>query len=261
MLTEVEVPRQRTPVFRSGDGPPLVWFHGLYGVEFDSPIITRLAEHHTVYAPLTPGFTDLADLDELRDIHDLAFHYDDLLGELQLEHVPMAGHSFGAMLAAELVAHIPSRASQLVLLSPLGLWNDAHPVADLFGVPQPEVPQLLYSDPAHMVPPRTETDIETTLSLVRGMTTVARFLWPIPDRGLSRRLRRITCPTLIVHGAEDRFVPPAYADDFAALLPHASTRIVPNAGHMLTVEARDEVIQAMTEFFSSTPSVARRSTR
>jgi pimeloyl-ACP methyl ester carboxylesterase len=261
MLTEIEVSGQHTPVFRAGDGPPLVWFHGLYGVDFDAPIITRLAEHHTVYAPLAPGFTDLADLDELRDIHDLAFLYDDLFTALQLERVPMAGHSFGAMIAAELVAHIPARASQLVLLSPLGLWNDAHPVADLFGVPQSDVPKLLYSDPAHLVPPRTETDIETTLSLVRGMTTVARFLWPIPDRGLSRRLRRIACPTLIAYGADDHFVPAAYADDFAALLPNASTRIIPSAGHMLTVEARDSVVELISEFVSSAPSLTGRSTR
>jgi len=257
MLTEI--PGQRTPVFRAGDGPPLVWFHGLYGVEFDIPVISRLAEQHTVYAPLAPGFSDLADLEELRDIHELAFHYDDLFSALQLDHVPMAGHSFGAMIAAELAAHVPSRASRLVLLSPLGLWSDAHPVADLFGLPQAEVPRLLYADPAYVAPPRTETDIETTLSLVRGMTTVARFLWPIPDRGLSRRLRRIACPTLIVHGAEDRFVPAAYADDFARLLPNARTQIVPSAGHMLTVEARDAAVEAIVHFVS--PSLAGRSTR
>jgi len=75
--------------------------------------------------------------------------------------------------------------------------------------------------------------------------------------GAFRRLRRIGCPTLIVHGAEDRFVPPAYADDFAALLPNAQTQIIPHAGHMLTVEAPDEVIQVMTAFFSNVPRVAR----
>jgi pimeloyl-ACP methyl ester carboxylesterase len=80
------------------------------------------------------------------------------------------------------------------------------------------------------------------------MTTVARFLWPIPDRGLSRRLRRIKAPTLIVHGAEDRFVPVQYADEFVALLPNATRRIIPGAGHMLTVEAPDAVLSSIRDF-------------
>ncbi len=251
MLEEmrVDLPDNRTAtVYRAGDGPPLVWFHSLYGVEFDAPLIDRLAVHHSVFAPLAPGFTELSELDDLHDIHDLALHYDDLFGALELEDVPLAGHSFGAMIAAELAAHVPFRASRLVLLSPLGLWDDRYPVADLFGIPQAEVPTLLYADPGRAAPPRTQGDLEATLSLVRGMTTVARFLWPIPDRGLTRRLRRISAPTLIVHGDADRFVPVAYAGDFASKLPNASKHIVPGAGHMLTVEALDTIVPTILEF-------------
>ena len=249
--TRLALPDNRSAtVFRAGDddGPPLVWFHSLYGVEFDAPLIERLAEHHSVYAPLAPGFNELSELDELHDIHDLALHYDDLFAALELENVPLAGHSFGAMIAAELAAHVPFRASRLVLLSPLGLWNDEYPVADLFGLPQAEVPTLLYADPARATAPRTQGDLEATLSLVRGMTTVARFLWPIPDRGLGRRLRRIAAPTRVIHGELDRFVPVAYADEFVKRLPDASKHIVAGAGHMLTVEALDAIVPAILEF-------------
>src|SRR5712691_13421429 len=92
-------------VYRAGDGPPLVWLHSLYGVEADAPLIEALAQSHTVLAPLAPGFADLAELDDLRDIHDLALHYDDILDALDLEQAVVVGHSFGAMIAAELAAH------------------------------------------------------------------------------------------------------------------------------------------------------------
>jgi pimeloyl-ACP methyl ester carboxylesterase len=88
------------------------------------------------------------------------------------------------------------------------------------------------------------------------MTTVARFLWPIPDRGLSRRLRRIKAPTLVVHGALDRFVPVRYADDFVALLPHASRHIIPGAGHMLLVESLDQVLTVVNGFISPVEALA-----
>ncbi len=235
-------------VYRAGDGPPLVWLHSLYGVEADAPLIEALAQSHTVLAPLAPGFADLAELDNLRDIHDLALHYDDLFDALNLDHALVAGHSFGAMIAAELAAHVPHRVSRLILLSPLGLWNDRYPVADLFGIPSAELPTLLYADPALAPGSGPKPDIEVVIALVRGMTTVARFLWPIPDRGLSRRLGRIKAQTLIVHGAEDRFVPVQYAADFVALLPNASRRIIPGVGHMLTVEAFDDVLGSIRDF-------------
>jgi pimeloyl-ACP methyl ester carboxylesterase len=233
---------RRQVVYRAGEGPPLVWLHSLYGVEADAPLIEALAQRNTVLAPLAPGFADLAELDDLHDIHDLALHYDDVFDALNLTNVPVAGHSFGAMIGAEVAAHAPYRVSRLILLSPLGLWNDRYPVADMFAIPSIEVPNLLYADPTRAPGGGPQPDIDATIALVRGMTTVARFLWPIPDRGLARRLRRIKATTLIVHGGADRFVPVLYADDFVALLPDARKHIISGAGHMLTVEAFDQVV-------------------
>ena len=238
-------------VYQVGDGPPLVWLHGLYGAEADVRIIEALGRDFSVYAPLAPGFADLAELDSIRDIHDLALHYDDLLEALQLESPVVAGHSLGAMIAAELAAHVPKRVSRLVLASPLGLWNDAYPVADLFAVPAAEMPSLLYTDASAVgAAPGGPPDVERVVALARGMATVARFLWPIPDRGLSRRLHRVQSPTLIIHGAVDRFVPAEYADEFVARLPHASREIIPGVGHMLFAEAFESTVWSITNFLT-----------
>jgi len=232
-------------VYRAGQGPPLVWLHSLYGVEADTAIIEALAGRFAVYAPLAPGFADLQELDSIRDIHDLALHYDDTLEALELASPIVAGHSFGAMIGAELAAHVPYRVSRLVLASPLGLWNDAQPVADLFAIPAAQMPTLLYADSAHAPGTAAKPDVESIVALAQGMTTVARFLWPIPDRGLSRRLHRVRAPTIVIHGALDRFVPPEYADEFAARIPDASRQLIPGAGHMIFVEAFDASIAAM----------------
>src|ERR1700682_333909 len=102
MLTEKMVSlgggRQQV-VYQSGDGPILVYLHGLYGVKADAALIAALARHHSVTAPLAPGFADLAELDDLHDIHDLALHYDDVLEALDLDQAIVVGHSFGAMIA------------------------------------------------------------------------------------------------------------------------------------------------------------------
>lgn len=243
-------------VYRAGEGPALVWLHSLYGVGADAPVIDALARRYRVFAPVAPGFNDLAELDEIRDIHDLALHYDDVLEALDLSSPIVAGHSFGAMLAAEVAAHVPKRVSRLVLLSPLGLWNDRYPVADLFGVPPAEVPAMLYADPTMAPGSGPQPDVESVIALVRGMTTVARFLWPIPDRGLSRRLHRVRAPTLVVHGQQDRFVPAAYVDDWLALLPDARHEVIPGAGHMLTVEALERTLAAIELFLAKVEALA-----
>jgi pimeloyl-ACP methyl ester carboxylesterase len=241
-------------MYQAGDiGPSLLFLHGLYGVDADTPLIDALALHHSVLAPLAPGFADLAELDDLHDIHDLALHYDDVLDASGLDQAVVVGNSFGAMIAAELASHSPGRIARLVLMSPIGLWNDAYPVADLWGVPPAELPKILYADPSRAAGLGPTPDVEAVVALTRGMTSVARFLWPLPDRGLSRRLRRVRAPTLVVHGERDRFVPVQYAHDFANLLPSATVHVIPEAGHMLVVEALDPALVAL-EGFLATPT-------
>jgi 3-oxoadipate enol-lactonase len=50
------------------------------------------------------------------------------------------------------------------------------------------------------------------------------------------RLPRIKAPTLVVHGDEDRLVPPANGRVVAARIPNARFEIVRGAGHILTTD-------------------------
>jgi pimeloyl-ACP methyl ester carboxylesterase len=248
------LPSGRTQVlYEAGSGPTLLWLHGLGGVEAADPLLQALARDHRVVAPLAPGFSDLEELEGLESFHDLALHYDDLLGALGLESVPLVGQYFGAMAAAEVAAHFPRRASRLVLISPLGLWRDDLPVTDLFAVPYTELPQLLFADPSRA---RAETagvaagaeDVEELVRLAQGMTTVAKFVWPIPDKGLRGRLYRIAAPTLVLWGAADAIVPAAYADQFAEAIRDARRVVVPGGGHLVAWDRPDETVAAVREF-------------
>jgi pimeloyl-ACP methyl ester carboxylesterase len=242
-------------VFRGGDGPTVVWLHPANGIVPGHPLVDALCERFSIVAPLAPGFNDLKELDEVKDIHELAMRYDDLLEALGIEDATVIGHSFGAMVAAELAAHYPDRVSQLVLLSPIGLWNDDYPVIDFFAVPLPKLPDVLYADKEvaerDFPPPPgddEEPDIEALVAVVQGMTSVAKFIWPIPDRGLDRRLYRVRARTLVVYGELDQLSPARYADDFVAAIADARKVIVPGAGHMVPVERPDEVIAAIEAF-------------
>jgi len=255
--TTVAVPGGHTAVvYRGGSGTPVVFLHGVTNISATDPGLLALAEQHEVIAPVHPGFADLAELDDIRTVHDLALYYDDVFDVLGLDGATVVGHSFGGMVAAELAAHVPHRVGRLVLAAPLGLWNEEHPVADLFAVSLLETAPLLFADPTSapsIIGAGTDASdpdalVTMMVSVLQGLTTAGKFLFPLPDKGLNRRLRRITAPTLIVWGSDDKLAPPAYADDFAALIPDASTTIIDGAGHMVPYERTDEFVKVVSSF-------------
>jgi pimeloyl-ACP methyl ester carboxylesterase len=245
MLTTQRVPVRggvAQTVYRGGRGQPLVWLHGIQRPEADDPVLTALAQHFDLYAPIAPGYDELTDIDGIEDVHDLAMQYDGLLQALGLNGVALGGHSFGGMVAAETAAHFPTRADTLILAAPLGLWNDDYPVADLMARLAPQMDELLWRGAARRPTARLEEEsadhaalVERLVALASRLTTVAKFTWPIPDRGLKRRLARVTARSLIIFGADDAFTPTRYADDFAALLETAEKKVRPG-GHMLPYE-------------------------
>jgi len=54
-----------------------------------------------------------------------------------------------------------------------------------------------------------------------------------PDRlaGAGRNLGQIACPSLVLWGDRDAYLPTRFADAYAERLPNAALEIVPNGGH------------------------------
>jgi pimeloyl-ACP methyl ester carboxylesterase len=247
-------------VLEGGSGDPLLFLHGVAGLEW-TPFLERLSANHTVIAPRTPGFGETTGTEQLHDIHDLIYFYLDLLDELGLDQLPIVGHSLGGMFAAELAAIQPSRFIHTVLASPFGLWDDANPVVDLFAISLPELAAAMYADAdsseavaiatapqARMteVDPDTEEGQATIYYLVeraKSMSTAAKYLWPIPNRGLSKRLHRVSQPTLVIWGESDGIIPAVYAEQFAAAMPNATVNIIPDAAHMVVEEQPGRVVE------------------
>jgi pimeloyl-ACP methyl ester carboxylesterase len=58
---------------------------------------------------------------------------------------------------------------------------------------------------------------------------------------LSEALSQVELPVAVVVGSRDRLTPPAQSRRLAAVIPGASLQVVPGAGHMLSLEAPDEL--------------------
>ncbi|MEY2588837.1 MAG: hypothetical protein QOJ67_821 [Acidimicrobiaceae bacterium] len=245
-------------VSRSGQGDPVVWLHAMGGFRADDPLVARLAASHAVIAPTAPGFRDIAELRPLRDVRDLAMHYDDLFDALELEQATVVGYSFGGMIAAELAAQHPHRVGRLVLIAPQGLWDDDEPAVDLFGVTLAEREALLFGGGSGLAyPPRAVPTDEEAEQLARALTSVAKFVWPLPDKGLRRRLYRVTAETLVLWGEGDLVVPSSYASMLEQGIANAQVVTIAGAGHALPLDAPDAVFAAIEQFLTVSRNASR----
>ena len=46
------------------------------------------------------------------------------------------------------------------------------------------------------------------IRLTWALACTGKFIWPLPDKGLKKRIHRISAPTLIVWGRQDGLTPP-----------------------------------------------------
>ena len=251
----VELGQGRAPVevWQAGQGTPLVFLHGAGGLMPDDRFFQALARQFHVHAPLLPGYGGSEGEDELKDMLDTTLHTGDVIHALGLTGAALVGHSMGGMIAAELAALAPNDVSRLALIAPAGLWLDDHPVEDLFAKLPFELPELLFHDVALGESLLTAgLDLEDPAFLseflignARRLGMAGKLLFPIPDRGLSRRLHRIKARTLILWGASDRLISPVYGDAFAAAIPNSELEIVAEAGHLVTLEKPGRVVDAI----------------
>jgi pimeloyl-ACP methyl ester carboxylesterase len=238
-----------------GEGDPLLFLHGAGGLQGWPPFLESLARSFRVIAPDHPGFGRSEGLEHLDDVIDLALYYTEFIAALGLDQPYLVGHSLGGMIAAEVAAIAPDVASKLVLIAPVGLWLDDHPVLDFFAATPEELATATFHDPGSpiakemmSVPAGPEAQLEAVLERTKNLTAAGKFLWPIPDKGLKKRIHRITAPTLLLWGTSDRLVPPIYGEAFLKRIQRSRLTLLTGASHMLPFEKDDELVELVTDF-------------
>ena len=196
-----------------------------------------------------------------------------LIGALALENAVVIGWSFGSFVAqSHMVRH--GSASAYVLMGtvshPGALANVEHELA-IFEpeelraqvaaswaleatVETPEQAKQLLADqmPFHVADPTGPLVAELNAAdQVVYRPDVLRHFAAGGEYGmldLREDLRRVTRPTLILSGANDRTTPAASAHELVALLPDCEEVVVPNCAHMVPYEQPDAFTAALTSF-------------
>ncbi len=232
VITTISIAGTTIELVERGQGRPLLFLHAGEGLAPERPWLDLLARQYRVIAPWHPGLWQLAADRRVRSVDDLAYLYLDLAAELRLEDAVLVGACFGGWIAAEMMVRSTARFSHLVLVDPLGIklgGRDERDIADMHAMPRAEYLRLAWADPAKGEVDYTNLPESELAAIVRGREAFALYGWKpyMHNPRLKRWLHRIDRPTLLLWGAEDRIVTPAYGEGWRRRYRGARLEIIP----------------------------------
>lgn len=237
----------------AGEGPTVLFLHGANGVNW-LPGHDLLAARCRLLVPEHPGWGEEELAGGMEGIDDLVYFYLDFLDELGLDRIHLVGHSLGGWLAAEIAVGHAHRLRTLTLLDAAGLWLPETPMPDLFALSPEESARLANYDPAlaEAQIAAAANNPEVRAAQARARIAFARIAWNpyLHNPRLPARLHRVRVPALVVWGAEDRIIPPAYGEAWVRLLPHARLVTIPACGHSPPREQPRAFADALLGFFA-----------
>jgi len=253
-----------------GAGQPVLLIHGfpLDHTMWDAQI-DALVEHARVIAPDLRGFgqSPLGSADSERGISmeryagDLAELLDAITPTIQ-EPIVLVGFSMGGYIAWQFVRKFPerlralvqcdtraaadsdeARAGRLKMAEKVAEWGSAR-IAEMMG-PKLIAPRSFETKPEVVAAVRAVVERTSPAGIAAAQLGMAAR----PD--MIDFLPQIKVPTLVVVGAEDAISPPIEMQSIAEKISNAKFVIIPESGHMTTMENPHAVTQTLVAFIGS----------
>jgi pimeloyl-ACP methyl ester carboxylesterase len=240
-------------VLRGGAGRPVLLLHGMTPLDPAAPVVDLLAAHVRIVAPSHPGFGGSPRPPAFDTIYDLVHLYRDVLDHLPDETVTLLGLSFGGWLAAEIAALGHPRVDALVLVDAVGIKvsdRETPDILDVFNAAPAIVRECTWHDPARWAPDYDAMSDDALVAHARNRDALCLYAWDpyMYNPQLARWLGRIAVPTLVLWGASDRMVTPAYGRAYSALIPRARFELIDAAGHHPHIEQPEAFVERVVSF-------------
>ena len=233
-------------VVQAGDSTARVALvlHGGGGPRTVAPIVGHLASAFHVLAPTHPGWDGTSRPAEIDSVAALATAWLDRLLADGVRDAVLVGSSIGGWIALEMAVQAAADdrwsgvVGAVVDIDGVGAVVDGEPIADFFALDARGLAEVAWHDPERgYTDPADVTDEQRAVQRSNGATMAAVAGRGMSDPTLLARLGGVRVPTLVVAGASDRVVTPAYARAVAAAVPGAEFAEVPAAGHLPHLEA------------------------
>jgi len=264
-----------------GQGEPLVVVHGGPGLAHDylfTPFSRLAADYRLVfYDQRGSGRSDAFKPGEKVTVEDLVDDLEALRQALGLESFNLVGQSWGAIIAIRYTARHPRHVRRLLLLEPAPGSSDALPefqrrMAARRSQQDKDELLALSANPALRTDPALfktwmnlsfksyyfdagKQDLEKLAYMdaerIQKFFASSTMFGPyIATFSLYDTMAGITCPVLIVHGADD-VVPTASVERMKAAMPKAELHVIGECGHFVHVEKPNEYFRLIRTFLGA----------
>lgn len=194
------------------------------------------------------------------------------MAEALLEQAPkrfcLAGLSMGGILAFEVLRRAADRVTHLFLMNTTAKADSAQAQrrAHLARISKGEFRDIIQHDlkpqyfaPANRTPARERLVMEMAEDLGPDVF-VRQTMALMRRRSAEDMLSSIGCPAIVLAGADDRVCPPALHAAMAQAIPQAELVVVPDCGHLSSLEAGDLVSSSLVSLIErpTDQSITRR---
>lgn len=262
-----------TRFWKAGNkGPSVVLIHGLGGcVENWQQNIDAFAEEYRVYALDLPGFGRSDKPAVPYSIPYLAQFVQDFLTTQGVRRATMVGNSMGGAIALELAFSSADMVDKLVLVDAAGFGTEVNIAFRLITVPfigeclsrpsrkgSENMLRTLFFDPSMITEEMIDFGLELALLPGRGKAFLSTARSFLGFRGVKQAIvksvidnaHRLSCPTLIVWGKQDRIFPVEHAHVGAKVIPNATLQLFDACGHCPHLEYPEAFNSTVLQFLA-----------
>jgi pimeloyl-ACP methyl ester carboxylesterase len=246
-----------------GEGDAVVLLHGLMGaMDHWEPTIEALGEMCRAIAPALP-ILDPALAEP--SVPALGRHVVQLLDTLAIDRAVIGGNSLGGHVTLEIALRRPDRVAGVILTGCSGLVehgftrdvrNRRVPTLDDVRARMEEV----FYDPT-LVTPEWVTAVRQIVTTPATALRLMQFARAAKRHDMEAELTRISVPTLLVWGKEDRITPAEVAERLHALIQDSELVLITNCGHAPMLERPEAFTEIVEEWLRETASARARVVR
>jgi 3-oxoadipate enol-lactonase len=259
----------RIAVDHSGAGPLVMLIHGIGGNRSNwHDQLPVFAAHFHAVSWDARGYGASDDYEGPLDFGDFARDLARVLDYFRSPQAHLVGLSMGGMIAIDFYSRYPERVATLTICDSLAGFNHltAHQRREFIRLRQE--PLLAGKKTSDIAPLVAETLIGRSARpgsferLVASMSALHKesYLKTIACTTNYRRsfeLEKISVPTHVVVGDEDRLTPPAMSLQMAERIPGACLTVIEGAGHLSNIEQPERFNRAVLAFLIEHRAIAR----
>ena len=233
---------------------PIILIHGAGGNHLSWPPQIRRLTGETIYALDLPGHGQ----SEGTGRQSIEAYADDVIlfmQSLKIRSAVIMGISMGSAIALTLALKYPKKVKALALLGGGAKMRVAQNVLETAGNPN-TFESAVDSINSNCFSENAQKNLlelsKQNMLKIRPPVLLGDFL-ACNEFNVMDQLEKITIPSLIICGAEDRMTPPKFSESLRDGLVKSTLHILDAAGHMVMLEKPDQVAELAQKFLDGLP--------